>query len=388
MYLRLKMEKNGQTIYHVSLNYSDQRNLIMLYRILLCCLFITSVFGAEQVTLKTPIISKEAIIGTNVGIRPFRKTGVRIEAECIGDKLIIHNYGYGGSGLTLSFGGALEVTEILDNHELPSKTVAILGAGVVGLTTAYDLLAQGYEVHIYADEWSPNLTSNVAAGIWSPLSFPKDLPEEKKQLHLRMQKNAEDRFLKSVGDSPEFEGVRIIPSYSFKAQSSQESDRVKKREEVIAYFDNGVIKSGRRTYELGIDGQLFMNDLYNKVKQTGAVLKECHFESLRDILNLEESTIINCTSMGSIKLFNDQEFVPVRGQLVYFKAQKEIDYLYFHAIDNTPNDPNLFFVSIYPWSDRIILGGVYEQDQKEAVATQDVIDKIIENAEKCLSGEL
>lgn len=360
----------------------------MFCKIAFFCFCITSIFSAEHVYLHTPNISKENIIGTNVGIRPFRKTGVRIEAEKIEDKLIIHNYGYGGSGLTLSFGGAQEVLEILANNETPSKTVAVLGAGVVGLTTAYDLLAKGYEVHIYADEWSPNLTSNIAAGIWSPLSFPQDLSEGKNQFHLRMQKNAETRFLKSVGDDPEFTGVRIIPSYSFKTQASQESDKVKQREEIIAHFDNGVIKNGRRTYELGIDGQLFMNDLYSKVKKNGAVLKQCHFESLEDVISIEEPIIINCTSMGSIKLFNDNDFIPVRGQLIYFKSQNDIDYLYFHNIDYSSDDTDLFFVFVYPWSDRIILGGVYEQNQGEPVVVQNVIDRIVKNAEECLSGRL
>lgn len=359
----------------------------MFYKIVFFCLCVTSVFSAEHIYLHTPDISKNNIIGTNVGIRPFRKTGVRIEAEQIEDKLIVHNYGYGGSGLTLAFGGAQEVLQILENQKNASKTVAILGAGVVGLTTAYDLLERGYEVHIYADEWSPNLTSNVAAGIWTPLLFPKDLSEEKKQLHLRMQNHSESRFLKSVGDSPEFVGVRFIPSYSFKKQNSQESDRTKQREEIIAHFDNGAIKNGRRVYELGIDGQLFMNDLYLKVRQKGAVLKQCQFESLKDVLNLKESVIINCTSMGSIKLFNDQEFIPIRGQLVYFKHQPNIDYLYFHAIDNDPSDSNMFFVSVYSLSDRMILGGVYEYGQTEPVVSQEIIDRMLKNAEACLSGE-
>ena len=412
----------------------------MLFKIILCLLFVTSVFSAEHVFLKTPIISKENIIGTNVGIRPFRKTGVRIEAETVGDKFIIHNYGYGGSGLTLCFGGVLEVMDILDGCKIPSKTVAILGAGVAGLTTAYELLARGYTVHIYADEWSPNLTSNVAAGIWTPLIFPKDLPEDKKELHLRMLKNSESRFLKSVcpppveiscligadrdadfehlsegnisedkcskdahkirqGNgkfqleagiraSPEFAGVRMIASYNFKTKASQESERMKQGEEIIAHFDNGVIRNGRRIYELGIDGQLFMNDLYLKVKKNGAVLKRFHFELIDEIINLEELIIINCTSMGAFKLFKDQEIMPVRGQLVYFKTQKEIDYLYCHNIDNVPDASNLFFVSIYPWSDRMILGGVYEKDQKEPFVTPEIIDNIIDNAEKCLLGIL
>jgi hypothetical protein len=360
----------------------------VFYKIAFFCLCITSVFGTEDVYLNTPNLSKDNIIGTNVGIRPFRKSGIRIEAEQIENKLIVHNYGYGGSGLTLSFGGVQEVLEILENQKISSQIVAILGAGVVGLTTAYDLLEKGYQVRIYADEWPPNLTSNVAAGIWSPLLYPKDLPEDKKQLHLRMEKNSEYRFQKSVGDFPEFIGVRLIPSYSFKTAAYQESDRAKEREEIIAHFDNGLLKNGRRVYEIGIDVQVFINDLYLKVKQKGAILKLCHFESKKDILNMEESVIINCTSMGSIKLFNDQEFIPIRGQLVYYNQQKNIDYLYFHNVDNDPNDSNMFFVSIYPWGDRLIVGGVYEHCEKEPVVSQEIIDKIIKNAKDCLSGTL
>jgi len=360
----------------------------VFYKIAFFILCVTSAFSAEHVYLHTPNISRENIIGTNVGIRPFRKTGVRIEAEYIQDKLIIHNYGYGGSGLTLSFGGVQEVLQILENSNACPKTIAILGAGVVGLTTAYDLLDKGYEIHIYSDEWSPNLTSNVAEGIWSPLLDPKDFSKEKKEIHLRMLKNSKSRFLKSVGDSPEFAGVQRIALYSFKTKVSQESDGVKQSEEIIAHFDNGVIKNGRRTYELGIDGQLFMNDLNEKVKQKGAILTQCHFTSLEDILSLKESVIINCTSIGSVTLFNDQEFVPVRGQLIYFNHQKDIDYLYCHSIDNDPASSNKFFVSIYPWSDRMILAGVYEQNQDELIINQEMIEKIIKNAEECLSGNL
>lgn len=358
----------------------------MFYKIALFCLYITSVFSIDHVYLKTPTISKENIIGTNVGIRPFRKKGIRIETQQVQDKLIVHNYGYGGSGLTLAFGGVLEVLDILDEHNiLPKKTVAILGAGVVGLTTAYDLIKKGYEVHLYSDEWPCNLTSNVAAGIWSPLSFPLDLPEEKKQLHQRMEKNSEDRFLKSIGDCPEFAGVRMISAYSFTTQSADENHRLKQSEEIVAHFDNGVIKQGRKTKQLGIDGQLFMNDLYQKVKKSKASLKQCHFKSLEDVLDLEETVIINCTSIGSMTLFHDEEFIPIRGQLIYFTPQKEIDYFYHHTLDNEPNSSNLFFVSIYPWSDRMILGGVYEFNQTEPIIIPEVVEKLIKHAEHALS---
>ncbi len=347
---------------------------------LVCC----SLFGVEHVHLKTPDLSRENVIGTNVCVRPYRKNGVRIEAEALQDKLIVHNYGYGGSGITLCLGGAREVSDILHTWELSSKVVAILGAGVAGLATAYDLLEQGYEVHIYADGWSPNLTSNGGAGIWSPLSLPYNTPESVKEMHQRMLKNSEERYFRSVGDNPEFEGIHLIHSFSFKSGSSEEAIKTKhKGEEVVVHFDNGITKTGRKVIELGIDGKLFVEDLYSKVKAKGAVLIDRHFENLEDILSLEEQTIINCTSIGSRTLFNDEEFNPVRGQIVYFKPQEGMDYLLYN---NVP-DSTTSWVSIYPWRDRIILGGVYEAKEEKLIIIPEVIDRIIENAQKCLSGE-
>src|SRR3990167_6027729 len=177
-------------------------------------LFLCIALSAEEhIYLKTPKISREEVIGTSVGIRPYRKTGIRMEEERYGDKVVIHNYGYGGSGITLSLAGAERAVELVALHK--EKTVAVLGAGVIGLATAYELLKKGYEVHLYADAWNPNLTSNVAAGIWSPLKRPYDMSEERKMFHQKLAERAQMRFLENVGENPEFAGVRQIWSYSF-----------------------------------------------------------------------------------------------------------------------------------------------------------------------------
>jgi hypothetical protein len=42
--------------------------------------------------------------------------GLRIEAEEIGNKLVIHNYGHGGAGVTLSWGCAQKVIDLLDSN--------------------------------------------------------------------------------------------------------------------------------------------------------------------------------------------------------------------------------------------------------------------------------
>lgn len=50
-----------------------------------------------------------------IGYRYIRSTenGLRLEKEILGDKLIIHNYGHGGAGVTLSWGCALKVVSLL-----------------------------------------------------------------------------------------------------------------------------------------------------------------------------------------------------------------------------------------------------------------------------------
>ncbi|MEY2491478.1 MAG: D-amino-acid oxidase [Verrucomicrobiota bacterium] len=58
-------------------------------------------------------IEAPAVIATRVGLRPYRKSGVRVESERLGDgRAIIHNYGHGGSGFTLSWGCAEDVLSL------------------------------------------------------------------------------------------------------------------------------------------------------------------------------------------------------------------------------------------------------------------------------------
>src|SRR5438270_3242194 len=55
-------------------------------------------------------IDNPRVLRERVGLRPFRKSGVRIEREKLRDgRTLIHNYGHGGSGFTLSWGCAEEI---------------------------------------------------------------------------------------------------------------------------------------------------------------------------------------------------------------------------------------------------------------------------------------
>ena len=62
-----------------------------------------------------PELDRTKIVGQAVGLRPSRYE-VRLEQENIDSRTIIHNYGHGGAGVTLSWGCADEVVRLLKNQ--------------------------------------------------------------------------------------------------------------------------------------------------------------------------------------------------------------------------------------------------------------------------------
>ncbi len=111
-------------------------------------------------------VSPDRVIRTVVGLRPFRPTGFRLESESLVGKTVVHNYGHGGGGMTMSWGTAhLAMEAVLATGE---TTAAVLGCGGVGLATARLLQRHGIEVIVYAKDLPPQTTSNVACAQWSP----------------------------------------------------------------------------------------------------------------------------------------------------------------------------------------------------------------------------
>jgi hypothetical protein len=114
------------------------------------------------------LVSAERIARVDVGLRPFRPAGFRVEREMLGETAVIHNYGHGGGGISLSWGTAHLAVE--EGFDPDIADYAVLGAGVVGLSTALLLLERGARVTLYARELTPNTTSTVAGGQWWPAS--------------------------------------------------------------------------------------------------------------------------------------------------------------------------------------------------------------------------
>jgi len=112
------------------------------------------------------IADRSRLIRAVAGLRPYRASGFVVRAEPLGDKRLVHNYGHGGAGITLSWGTSRLALDLgLPGHNGP---VAVIGAGVMGLTTARLVQEAGFPITIYADKLPPHTTSNIAGGQWSP----------------------------------------------------------------------------------------------------------------------------------------------------------------------------------------------------------------------------
>jgi len=61
-----------------------------------------------------PALSEDEIIESRVGVRPCRNI-VRLETEDVGGRPVVHNYGHGGGGVTVSWGCAYDVSGIIES---------------------------------------------------------------------------------------------------------------------------------------------------------------------------------------------------------------------------------------------------------------------------------
>jgi glycine/D-amino acid oxidase-like deaminating enzyme len=128
-----------------------------------------------------------------IGIRPHREGGVclKLEDEPIpsrfGPKFVIHNYGHGGAGITLSFGCASVIAEHVQTvmrDMRRSKTppsVAVIGSGVIGLTVAAALRRRWRKlpIAVYAKELDVRKTTSfIAAGQFGPSGIGREYETE------------------------------------------------------------------------------------------------------------------------------------------------------------------------------------------------------------------
>jgi len=318
-----------------------------------------------------------------VCLRPFRAAGPRMDTETIGDTLVVHNYGHGGSGWSLSWGsGTLAVQKAMAGSP---REIAVIGCGALGLTAA--LLAQraGAQVTIYCKELLQHARSARATGSWTPDSRialagtagPQfgDLWEQMARTSWKQWRS----WLGLAGNPVCFSDRYTMSDVPF-AQMAEESEKLN----TMGFAEYGgrivdltgrsqVLPAGatpfpvpfvRRSSNLQFNIHDLAHQMLNDFRLAGGRVVMREFHEPREIAALPQKVVINCTGYGARALWKDETIVPVRGQIGWLIPQAEVNYGFFYRD-----------VSVLSRTDGIVVQAIEGGDLKGYNDDREVIDR-------------
>ncbi len=332
--------------------------------------------------------------------RPMRKGSPRIEVVEVGEKVVANNYGHGGSGWTLGPGSATYVNNLLLKKypEITKETpIIIIGAGCLGLFTAYDLVNKGFKnLTIIADK-TENLTSHNAGGLICPVSMDNDLNPELQTLIDKIGIDAY-KFYESIAkkqNSTVKDGAIIVPAYFANRQESglepYVGEVMQPAKDVVLDFANGKTQA-MVVYDdcIFVNTPKLMTALNNYLKPLVKFEKK-HINSVSEI---NTKYIINCAGLGAKNLNNDSKMVSVQGHLIMLKDQepKDLNYMllvYFEESKTKNGQKVKRSFYIFPkqlensqTNDIGVVGGTFIENSDESTPNEEEFDTMIANAKK------
>jgi glycine/D-amino acid oxidase-like deaminating enzyme len=291
----------------------------------------------------------DRIFRVTVCLRPFRAAGPRLDVERVGDKTIVHNYGHGGSGWSLSWGSSSIAIE--KAMAVGEREVAVIGCGALGLTSAILLQRAGAKVTIYAKERPPEVRSARATGTWSPdsrvalkNSVSPDFPALWEKM-CRYSFHTYESYLGMPGNPVEW-----TDRYVLSDKASQEREAGQQRGETLdfAEYENRVPELTPRFHDLPTGSHPFptryasrgssltfniagySRQLVTDFLVEGGKIETIEFHSPSELNQVAQKVVVNATGYGARALWKDESIVPVRGQIAWLIPQPEANYGVFY----------------------------------------------------------
>ena len=248
-----------------------------------------------------------------------------------------------------------------------SKKIAIVGAGISGLSCAYFLSDKDYDITIFAKAFSPDITSNRAAAFW----FPYHIRNDKRGINWARKSY---HFYKNIADDVTT-GISIKPLIKVLRENTIEEEPV-----WMEFIPQGTSKKlSKENLAVGVDvayeiqvplieTQIFLPYLQNILAQKNVSFEKKEIESFSELSSFD--VIINCSGLGSRTLCNDETVFPVRGQV----ALIETDTIRPIYLDN---EMPLYIV---PRKDAMIIGGTYEENVFDETTESSTIKHLLDVA--------
>jgi len=328
-----------------------------------------------RTTLEPPDLSDDRIMRVVCGLRPCRRGGVRIEAERLGSKTIVHNYGQGGCGVTIGFGCAAVVHEIVRTVADTDEPIGVLGGGVSGMTVARALLADGYRVRVYGQKWAGETTSDLAGALWLPTGIePGETPEQQQRFERILQRSHEvfaslDRDRYGVESIPVYE-----PSYASHCPEYFVGGVIDEPVAIEQLPIAGPARSGRGFRTDFVHTPRFLRTLLEDVRAGGGERVTTTLRNLDAVRALPERVLVNCLGLGAKDLFGDDRMYPGYGVLVHAQPV-DLGYVIHDG-----------YKYLFPREDALILGGCFVADRWDAEPDMAIGREIIAHHRQFFAG--
>jgi len=254
--------------------------------------------------------------------------------------------------------------------------VAVIGAGIMGTCSAYQIkdAFPNFDVTMIAEKFSPNNTSDGAAGFWRAAKVAGTPLELIKKWSEGTQRYAYD-LLKTT-DAP-LMGLSICHGYLVSSKPLTRSDWEQQSPNCHILSESELkqfpakIKSGCSYSSIVIESAKFIPYMTKQfANKGGKILKQ----RVTDINKLFESydLVINCSGLAAGELVNDTEVYPIRGQTIRVKAPWIKEFIFHIDVDE-----NGRCVYMFPNQDYVVLGGTKQENNSNTEATVEEHDWIM-----------
>jgi D-amino-acid oxidase len=257
------------------------------------------------------------------------------------------------------------------------RRVAVVGAGVVGLTVARLAQQRNCDVSIYSDKAFEASTSFKAPASFKPQAIDDESGDLVPWFHDIVVKSWSyyEQILARVPSSDSgvrkhllweaFSDERTKPYY----WDIVEQFRVHRFPDVVGGYANGW------SYQtFFVDMPVFLSWLHAQIIEAGGAFIACDtFTRLDQLADLPADIVFNCTGLGAKILCGDSGVVPIKGQIVVIDKLPDMDWSV--AADG-------FYV--YPRSNQTILGGTFEWDVDNDDVDSSAIDLIVRGNKRIL----
>lgn len=227
--------------------------------------------------------------------------------------------------------------------------IVVVGAGVSGLTCALRLLEDGHDVEVWARDRSPDTTSDVAAAVWYPLRGERDERTD------RWLPVSYERFLSLAGDPKS----GVVPRGGVELFREPAEDawwreilpgfRHARPDELPAGFADGFVAERIPVVEMST----YLPYLARRIATRGGRMRACVLATLGEALAVADM-VVNCAGLGARELCDDDDVVPVRGQVARV-AQFGLER---YILDEWNPDGITY---MYPRATDVVLGGTREE---------------------------